>query len=101
MLDRGKGIKTRSLVKPAKNKWKSAEFCKIRAKGSPSFTENARPCIQVVESFWIKARELVTEKLRESIKPTRSVSHTGRTSGEFDSMKDSQSIKFEEGLEYL
>ena len=35
------------------------------------------------------------EKLPESIESSRFVSHRARTSGEFDSRKDSQSTKFE------
>ena len=36
------------------------------------------------------------EKLPESVESSRFVSHRARTSGEFDSRKDSQSTKFEQ-----
>ena len=49
-----------------------------------------------MESFQIKVRQALTEKLPESIKSSRFVSHKARMSGEFDSRKDSVSIKFEQ-----
>ena len=54
-----------------------------------------RRCIWVVESFLIKGREPLTEKLPQSIESSRFVSHRGRMLGELDSRKDSQSAKFE------
>ena len=50
----------------------------------------------ILQSFWIKGRYLLTEKLTESIESLRFVSHRARISGEFDSRKDSQSTKFEQ-----
>ena len=50
----------------------------------------------VLESFWIKGRSPITEKLPESIESSRFVSHRARMSGEFDSRKDSQSSKFKQ-----
>ena len=58
VIDRGKRSKTLSEVKPIENISKNAEYSedKSRAKGSPSFTKIARPCVCVIESFRIKGR---------------------------------------------
>ena len=52
-----------------------------------------------MESFRIKGREPLTEKLPESIESSKFVSHTARMSGELDSRKDSHSIKLEQRLQ--
>ena len=45
------------------------------------------------ESFWIKGRQPLIEKLPESIESFKFVSHRARMSGEFDLGKDSNSGK--------
>ena len=54
-----------------------------------------RPSIWVAESFQIKGRQPLTEKLPESFQSLRFVPNRGGISGEYDSRKDLQSIKFE------
>ena len=51
--------------------------------------------MRILESFQIKARQPLKEKLPESVESSRFVSHRARISGEFDSRKDSQSRKLE------
>ena len=98
MIDRGKRSKALTEVKPVKNISKNLQSFsrhKSCAKRSPSFTETARLCIWVLESFRIKVRQTLTDKLLESIESSRFVSHRARMSGEFESRKDLQSTKFE------
>ena len=77
--------KTLSEVKPVKNISKNLQsFLEI----SPVQQEVLlRPCIWLLSSL--------TEKLPESIEPSRFVSHRARMSGELDSRKDLQLTKFE------
>ena len=49
-----------------------------------------------IESFQIKARYPLTEKLSESIGSSKFVSHRARMSGESDSRKESHSTKLEQ-----
>ena len=50
----------------------------------------------VIKSFPIKGRQPLTEKLSESIKSCKFLSHRARMSGEFDSRNYSHSTKFEQ-----
>ena len=52
--------------------------------------------LRLLESFRIKGRKPLTEKVSESIEPSRFVSHRARMSGQFDSRKDLQSKKIEQ-----
>ena len=53
-------------------------------------------CKTIREFIWNKEREPFTEKLPESITPSKFDSHRVRKSGEFHSRKDSHSTKFEQ-----
>ena len=80
-----------SEVKPVENISKNQQsFLQI----SP-IQKEVLPSHKLLESFRIKGRKSLTEKLPESTKPSRFVSHRARMSGEFESRKDSQSTKFE------
>ena len=59
MINRGKISKRLNEVKPIKKIKNLQIFPEISpacAKGSPSFTYTTRPCICVIESFWIKEK---------------------------------------------
>ena len=66
--------------KPSRKHKESTEFCRDNfcAKGSPSFILPSRLCMWVTESFQIKERYPLTEKLLESFESFKFVSHTAR-----------------------
>ena len=55
----------------------------------------------LIESFQIKARQLLTEELPEAIESSNLVSHRARMSGEFVSRKDSHPSKFDCSFQIL
>ena len=96
VIDRGKRSKRLTEVKRVENISKNPQsFPETRPKGSLSVTQTIRPCICATESFQIKRRYPLTEKLPGLIELFKFVSHRIRMSGEFDSRKDSHSPKFE------
>ena len=98
VIIRGKRSKTLSKVKLVKNISKNLqtflEISPMQKEVLPSH-KLLRPCIWVINSFQIKGKELLKEKLPESIEPSKFVSHRTRMSGEFDSREDSHSTKLE------
>ena len=94
----GAGYHQRMMPKPAEEKeGRHSEVKPVKniSKNLQSFLEISpvqqevllRPCIWLLSSL--------TEKLPESIEPSRFVSHRARMSGELDSRKDLQLTKFE------
>ena len=51
---------------------------------------------RVIKPFWTKGRQLLTEKLPETIESSKFISHRARMSLLFDSRKDSHLTKFEQ-----
>ena len=94
---RKKNLDTEWSKPSRKHKKESTKFCRDNfcAKGSPSFILPSRLCILVTESYQIKERYPLTEKLLESFESFKFVSHTARMSREFDLRKDLHSKKFE------
>ena len=72
MIDRGKRNETLGEVKPVENiskNWLSKSFLEISSVQKEVLpSQTARPWILVIESFQIKGRYPLTEKLPESIK---------------------------------
>ena len=97
MIDREKGSKTLSEVKPVKNVSKNPQsFLEIRpAQKEVLPSHKLRHHAYEKNPFRLKEDKPLTEKLPKSIDSSRFVSHRARIAGEFDSRKDSQSTKFE------
>ena len=87
MINREKRSKTLNKVKPAKNINKNLQ----------SFLEIAARLCKYQNPFELN-EELTTEKLPESVEPSKFVPHSARMSGEFNSSKDSHSTKFDKNL---
>ena len=98
VINRGKRSKTLSEVKPVKNVSKKLqsflEISPFQKEFLPSY-KLRNHAYEQQNPFGLKEESLLTKKIPESIESSRFVSHRERMSGDFDSRKNSQSIKFE------
>ena len=97
VIDRGKRSKTLSEVKPVENINKNLQsFLEISpVQKEVLLSHKLRDHAYEYQNPIKLKKDNLSEKLPQSIESSRFVSHRARMSGEFDSRKDSQSIKFE------
>ena len=102
LIDRGKRIKTLNEVKPGKNISKNLQsFLEISSVQKEVFASHKLRdhTYQYKNPFSLKEDNLLQRNCQNQLsQPGLSVSHRAIMSGEFDSMKDSQSAKFEQRL---